>query len=134
MPFPIVSHPHHRTPEFVPGMLVAYWHFPVHPRTGLRTGECTEPVSQQGDYRFRGIVEIFDPEKSLPNLMGSAKAEPGELIIRILDAHGDPTKHYERVHHLPPMHETEWGKKHLKEPEVQRWYPLGVDPNVSYGG
>jgi hypothetical protein len=113
-------------------MLVAYWHHEIDPKTHLRTGKCVEPVDAMGDYRFRGVVEMFDPEKSLPNEMGSAEAEPGEMIIRILDGNGNPTNHYERIHHLPPMHETEWGKKHLKEPEPQRWFPLGVDPNIEH--
>jgi hypothetical protein len=125
----IIRRPEDRTPGFKAGDLVAYWHYPVDRTTMRRLGYALEPLDRDGNYRFRGVVEIFDPATSLPNIDHHVIAEKGELIIRILDSGGKPINHYERVHHLPPLHETKWGRRCLGEPELQRWFPLGVDPN-----
>lgn len=126
----IIRTPEDRHRSLSPGMLVAYWHWETIGGTHRRTGKAIEPKDHDGSYLYRGIVELFDPETSLPNREHHVLAEKGELVIRLLDRDGEtPLPWYERLLHLAPMHETDFGKRHLTEPELQRWFPLGVDPN-----
>ena len=93
---------------------VQYIHF--HPETG----KPIIPKDHDGLTLHRGIVEIFGPKSRL-NKMGKPEACYGEMVIRVLDRWGRPAW-YERLTHIPPMHEMKMHKARMKDPEPRRWF------------
>jgi hypothetical protein len=121
----------HRAP-YAPGTKVWYAHY-FHNRQGKRTGEWAHHVFHDGT-PLCGVVEVFS-ETSQHRFEQRSRADIGELVIRLLDKQGNPTAEYERIHHIPPMHEmvkADGQPLHIMaEPEPQRWFAMGEDPHTS---
>lgn len=97
--------------------ILVYWQW-------LDATTATIPVDADGKPHFRGIAQILtaDDVVNMRDLGGMPSAAQGEEVIVLCDANGNKTNEYERIHHIDPM-----------EDEPQRWWPEGVDPNISTG-